>query len=87
MHVGDTCGLTPVGFDANGVPLQATQGIQLTIADSAVVVDNGLVSPPTVQLMAVGPGDTTIDVSAGAVSAEIPVHVPQPPFESTTYPP
>ncbi|HEV3191895.1 MAG TPA: hypothetical protein VGY54_15395 [Polyangiaceae bacterium] len=77
MTVGQTCGLTPVAFDASGTPLQASQGIQLTILDPSVVRSNGLQSGSTLQLMAVGAGNTRILASAGAVSAQVPVHVDQ----------
>jgi hypothetical protein len=77
MTVGQTCGLTPVAFDASGTPLQTSQGIQLAILDPSVARSNGLQSGSTVQLMAFAAGNTTIVASAGAVSAQIPVHVDQ----------
>jgi hypothetical protein len=75
MTVDQTCGLTPVAFDANDTPLQATQGIVVTSLDPSVALLNGLQSGSTQQLVAESVGHTLLVATSGALGVRIPVNV------------
>ncbi len=75
MTVDQTCELTPVAFDANDTPLQATQGIVVTSLDPSVALLNGLQSGSTQQLVAEGVGHTMLVATSGALGVQIPVDV------------